>query len=197
MEERRVDLQGQRHDFGSAALGLGRQAVGVLQRGLGEIGEEESRLQYIVCSRRSRRGGQRRAGSGRHHRAARSAIDDDDSLRLDRRLRGATDPLPNLAPLVPLPLVSPARALQAIACVSQSSLSPRPDAPQSALSPSESASESREQAGSWQRKAAELWAPTQPGGQQTLDQAFAATEQQGVHPAFQSRRLEHGKQSRK
>lgn len=191
MEERRVDLQGQRHDFGSAALGLGRQAVGVLQRGLGEIGEEESRLQYIVCSRRSRRSRQRRAGSGRHDRAARSAIDDDDddSLRLDRRLRCAAGALSNLAPVVPLPLVSPACAVPASPGISKPALPPRADAPQSALSPSESASESREQAGSWKRKAAELWgAPTQSrglqAGQHPLDQTFTAAEQQALDQAF-------------
>jgi hypothetical protein len=42
--ERRVGLQGQGHDPRSAALGVGRQAVGIPRRRLGEAGDQQSRL---------------------------------------------------------------------------------------------------------------------------------------------------------
>ncbi len=125
MEERRVDLQGQGHDFGAAALGLGRQAMGVLRCGLGETGNEEGHLQPDGRSWRPRRGRRRRAGSGRHRQRARSASLDDHGVRMDGRVRGATHSFPGLAPVLPLPLVPPARVLPPAPGVPQRTLSRR------------------------------------------------------------------------
>ncbi len=84
-----------------------------------------------------------------HDRGGSSAGDDDDGLHLDRRVRRTADLLPDLAPVLPLPLVSPVPVpvLSKTARLSQHALSLR-------VQPSEAPASS----------ASELPPPEQPAG---------------------------------
>ena len=190
LEERRVDLQGQRHDLGAAALGLGRQAMGVLRRRLGEAGHEERRLQPTSAP-----GGPDVAAKVNRLRpstteAARSASVDDHRVRMDGRVRGATHPLSGLAPVLPLPLVSPTRVLPPASGVPQRALSLLPHAP-TPIPPScaQPASES------W-RKATKHREAAQLSGALRIRVARPPSTRPSTQPSNRAR-LEHGQQPRK
>ena len=159
VEERRVGLQGQGDDPRSPTLGVGRQAMGVPRRGLGQAGDQGGRR----IERRPAPGGPDVASNAE---AAPATSDnnpepqavDDDGVRVYGRLRGAADPVSGLAPSLPLPLVSPASSLSPRARVSPRALPPRADAPQSALSASQQP-EPREQPGRMEGAASQATSP--------------------------------------
>jgi hypothetical protein len=111
VEERSVGLQGQRHDPGPTAVGLGWKTMGVPRRGVGETRHDQGRVPNDPGAgwragnheRRSTAGqiGTDRGGRARH----------DDGVRLDGGLRGALDPVSSVASALPLSLVPPTSAL--------------------------------------------------------------------------------------